>query len=292
MGITMKDISLGGAGGPGWGEQLISYLLTAAASAAASVSALQGHEGTVRAKKKAAENKKLVGAKRQNQGIMTARAEQHGRAKDVALAREKYKSGSWTQLESQLFLEDQGVHRSALEQGGWAVGSASKPQIGFSGNVKRSGKKTIRGKGKAPAGERFINGAVSVDLTPPDDSYLSEEAFEGERFVNGTVFIDPTSSDDSYLPDEPPSRAFGVGFLVFIVTLVSVRVSSAQIRKHKNSNKMAAWLDSSFSPASERLVDISTKTDASLKVLNQKLDNMELRDEEILKLLKSLNNKL
>lgn len=114
---------------------------------------------------------------------------------------------------------------------------------------------------------------------------------EPQRLTTHIVSVDPTPLAPS--PAQVSyQRSIGVGIIVFFGSFFILRKGSEIVRKHRYSNKIAAGLYSAFSPPSEKFADFSERTNNVLIDLHEKLDRGAIRDEEILKLLKSLNEKL
>lgn len=263
-------------GGPGGPERVASAVIAAAASAATAGS-LHHSLQTSALKDKQTESKHIIDMKeRQHRATLEVDQTILNEGKTVTWARGQRKAHDITSQEVSSLFKALEIPQEAILEGGWDPAARTV-------EIKEASDHHLREIGVLP---RNVANSKESPLRGGGDS-----SWEQERFTTQTVSVDPTPLAPS--PAQVSyQRSIGIGIIVFFGSFFILRTGSQIIRKHRYSNNIAAWFYSAFSPPSEKFSDFSERTHDILIDLHEKLDRGAIRDEEILKLLKSLNDKL
>lgn len=267
--MSPKDILLQGPGAP---ERFVGTVIAAAAAGAAAGSYELGRQTNNRETEKTADNQAFKKLDFQERATIKMDKTIELEAKRITWAQIKVKSGELNKQEGEDILTSLKIPSQALYEGGWNP-------VERSIKIKEAEKKRLSQEDEGKASRPLSGGGGG------------EREVQEERFTSQTVSIDPTPAYSSPAKTSY-QRSIGAGLIVFTGSFILLRVCSEKIRRHRYSNNIAAWCYSAFAPSSEKLSDFSERTDTMLEDLHKKLDRGAIRDEEILKLLKSLNEKL
>lgn len=286
--MSPKDILPQGPGAP---ERFVGTVIAAAAAGAAAGSYELGRQTNNREAEKTADDQAFKKLDRQEHATIKMDKTIELEAKRITWTRSKVKSGELNKQEGEDILTSLKIPSQALYEGSWNP-------VERSIKIKEAEKKRLSQEDKGKASRPLSEGGGGEKGVQEDEGKASrplrgggERGVQEERFTSQTVSIDPTPAYSSPAKISY-QRSIGAGLIVFTGSFILLRVCSEKIRTHRYSNNIAAWCYSAFAPPSEKLSDFSERTDTMLEDLHKKLDRGAIRDEEILKLLKSLNEKL